>query len=96
MYNILMASNDIKPKSIDYWLPMYPDVNINFDLWFKIINMQKLGQWKSLDFNWKMFDGHIHVNTEIKLKKMKPSGGRLNKKDGLTRYGDSHVKDKTS
>ena len=26
----------------------------------------------------------------------KGSGGRLNKKDGLTRYGDSHVKDKTS
>ena len=25
-----------------------------------------------------------------------PAGGRLNKKDGLTRYGDSHVKDKTS
>ena len=24
------------------------------------------------------------------------SRGRLNKKDGLTRYGDSHVKDKTS
>ena len=24
------------------------------------------------------------------------SGGRLNKKDGLTRYDDSHVKDKTS
>ena len=23
-------------------------------------------------------------------------GGRLNNKDGLTRYGDSHVKDKTS
>ena len=23
-------------------------------------------------------------------------GSRLNKKDGLTRYGDSHVKDKTS
>ena len=23
-------------------------------------------------------------------------GGRLNKKDGLTTYGDSHVKDKTS
>ena len=26
----------------------------------------------------------------------KDTGGRLNKKDGLTRYGDSHVKDKTS
>ena len=24
------------------------------------------------------------------------AGGRLNKKDGLTRYGDFHVKDKTS
>ena len=24
------------------------------------------------------------------------TGGHLNKKDGLTRYGDSHVKDKTS
>ena len=24
------------------------------------------------------------------------SGGRLNKRDGLTRYGNSHVKDKTS
>ena len=27
---------------------------------------------------------------------VKIPGGRLNKKDGLTRYGDSHVKDKTS
>ena len=26
----------------------------------------------------------------------KKPGGRLNKKDGLTRCGDSHVKDKTS
>ena len=25
-----------------------------------------------------------------------PPRGRLNKKDGLTRYGNSHVKDKTS
>ena len=30
------------------------------------------------------------------LKLPKGPGGRLNKKDGLTRYGDSHVKDKTS
>ena len=28
--------------------------------------------------------------------KQSPPGGRLNKKDGLTRYGNSHVKDKTS
>ena len=30
------------------------------------------------------------------LLSSKGSGGRLNKKDGLTRYGNSHVKDKTS
>ena len=30
------------------------------------------------------------------LNWFKDAGGRLNKKDGLTRYGDSHVKDKTS
>ena len=27
---------------------------------------------------------------------IKKDRGRLNKKDGLTRYGDTHVKDKTS
>ena len=30
------------------------------------------------------------------ISQSNPPGGRLNKKDGLTRYGDSHVKDKTS
>ena len=34
-------------------------------------------------------------NSACKKHPMKP-GGRLNKKDGLTRYGNSHVKDKTS
>ena len=32
----------------------------------------------------------------IGLDNTQSTGGRLNKKDGLTRYGDSHVKDKTS
>ena len=47
-------------------------------------------------------NSHIH-NIEIafpytrKLNlKFGDPGGRLNKKDGLTRYGNSHVKDKTS
>ena len=31
-----------------------------------------------------------------RITNVKNTGGRLNKKDGLTRYGDSHVKDKTS
>ena len=30
------------------------------------------------------------------LRSPRTPGGRLNKKDGLTRYGNSHVKDKTS
>ena len=32
----------------------------------------------------------------VRLSISVESGGRLNKKDGLTRYGDSHVKDMTS
>ena len=40
-------------------------------------------------------EGYIGVsNKQVNLHTA--SGGRLNKKDGLTRYGDSHVKDKTS
>ena len=40
---------------------------------------------------------HIELKSEngVSLVSSHP-GGRLNKKDGLTRYGDSHVKDKTS
>ena len=34
--------------------------------------------------------------TEYDFKAIMYPGGRLNKKDGLTRYGNSHVKDKTS
>ena len=37
----------------------------------------------------------IFNNYVCSASHMRP-GGRLNKKDGLTRYGDSHVKDKTS
>ena len=33
---------------------------------------------------------------DIQQIKSQNTGGRLNKKDGLTRYGNSHVKDKTS
>ena len=32
----------------------------------------------------------------ISIRTTRESGGHVNKKDGLTRYGDSHVKDKTS
>ena len=41
-----------------------------------------------------MYSKCVFVTTTS--SEMVKSGGRLNKKDGLTRYGDSHVKDKTS
>ena len=36
------------------------------------------------------------TNKPLYARSGSESGGRLNKKDGLTRYGDSHVKDKSS
>ena len=47
---------------------------------------------QSLDEEFLQIKSHVSLFFGIKLE----SGGRLNKKDGLTRYGDSHVKDKTS
>ena len=38
---------------------------------------------------------YISILRVIIILQLSP-GGRLNKKDSLTRYGDSHVKDKTS
>ena len=44
-----------------------------------------------------LLGGKIKMLIQTSLKSIpKSSGGRLNKKDGLTRYGDSHAKDKTS
>ena len=44
------------------------------------------GQWRKIF----PFDDVIMIWANV------DPGGRLNKKDGLTKYGDSHVKDKTS
>ena len=41
-------------------------------------------------------ENFVQIYIALTLKAIIGSGGRLNKKDGLTRYGDSHVKDKTS
>ena len=39
---------------------------------------------------------NIYIEVYINNAVYVDSGGRLNKKDGLTRYGNTHVKDKTS
>ena len=45
----------------------------------------------------RMIEKQIHFPpNRFSTTRLTDSGGRLNKKDGLTRYGDSHVKDKTS
>ena len=38
----------------------------------------------------------MYLELWLEVVLLSAPGGRLNKKDGLTRYGDSHVKDKTS
>ena len=42
-----------------------------------------------------LFNSFIQSNQK-KTSEFHITGGRLNKEDGLTRYGNSHVKDKTS
>ena len=58
---------------------------------FKSILKGSKHQW-GLQYN----SNEIADRGERDLRLRLLSGGRLNKKDGLTRYGDSHVKDKTS
>ena len=65
------------------------------DLWNKWRRIWREASWSYLvrlgdtDF---VADNHLVITIDCS----KGPGGRLNKKDGLTRYGDSHVKDKTS
>ena len=49
-----------------------------------------------IDAKLKRIDKTIYIFETIYIEYDSIPGGRLNKKDGLTRYGDSHVKDKTS
>ena len=45
---------------------------------------------------YKYPDSKVHEDNMGPNWALQDPGGRLNKKDGLTRYGNSHVKDKTS
>ena len=68
--------------------------------WFKIMAWRRIGDKPSSEPMLNDSLTHIcgtrgrWVNFHARHKQW--PGGRLNKKDGLTRYGDSHVKDKTS
>ena len=51
---------------------------------------------KLLPLRWLNSPRDIGQQKVSRPRLYKKAGGRLNKKDGLTRCGDSHVKDKTS
>ena len=63
-----ISNNSIKPKSIDGWQHKNSEVNNDSDKWSKIIDMHKLVQRKSIDFDRGIFRGHI--NADIKLEKL--------------------------
>ena len=58
----------------------------------KIVAIKDLNNWGNYHDEVEIYQGINERNTSWHLT----PGGRLNKKDGLTRYGNSHVKDKTS
>ena len=64
-------------------ITILPEYEISFWRWNNLITFLS----PSWDF--------LCLYDDIFIWKLYP-GGRLNKKDGLTSYGDSHVKDKTS
>ena len=79
--------------------------------WCKMVNpvaanteMKMSSFWWNLHhwLHWKLSIRQLPVYPMMKISSnwwhfhFREPGGRLNKKDGLTRYGNSHVKDKTS
>ena len=54
-------------------------------LWLKSIHVDEMGPC-----------GGGSLTSDVGVRILMTPGGRLNKKDHLTGYGDSHVKDKTS
>ena len=60
--------------------------------WFALLTLPAFNKKRPFS---RVF-GYYWLTISHKPSMTKRSGGRLNKKDGLTRYGDSHVKDKTS
>ena len=75
--------------------------------WFSLVNTT---WWPQMQIHLQAPIGHVTLVAITATTNLGPThlvkwwldkfervpGGRLNKKDGLTRYGDSHVKDKTS
>ena len=73
IYNIFIASKNIKIESKTYWKSKFDDFSLRFDFWFKCNFTSKIMPRKCIDFNWKLFHGRL--STEMQLKRMKFSDG---------------------
>ena len=80
------------------WLGAYLAVtSYLYQCWWKALMLYGVtrSQWGNFQMNQTRCTSDIGFKGRWNIK-IKTTGGRLNKKDGLTRYGNSHVKDKTS
>lgn len=75
IYNILLLNDNenVLMKSKIYWENKFRNEYIDFDKWFSYNFISKITPRKCLDFNWKIFHGHIF--TEKKLSHMNFSDG---------------------
>ena len=73
IYKIFTLTEHVEMKSKKYWQSKFKDININFDLWFKVNFSNKITPRRALDFNWRIFHGQIC--TENLLKHMSYSDG---------------------
>ena len=70
-------------------------VSWNIDIPWKIVCWQQ-DTTDIKPFFYVNSSSKLIVSAYASMANLSRTGGRLNKKDGLTRCGDSHVKDKTS
>ena len=79
---------------IDYVVVSYPVVKLVVLEFDDLLSCTHLVI--AVTFNKKKIFNRCHECEYDDVSTVSDPGGRLNKKDGLTSYGNSHVKDKTS
>ena len=74
IYSIFATNNQPRIKSKDYWgIEMFPGLDLDWNIWFKVNFNSKLLPRKCKDFNIKLFHGWL--STESKLSRMGYSNG---------------------
>ena len=74
IYKILISQNEPYINSKDYWkYEMFPGLDLDWDVWFKVNFNSKILPRKCKDFNLKLFHGWL--STESRLSRMGYSDG---------------------